>query len=155
VADLLRRSGLTLSLAESCSGGLLAKRITDLPGCSAYFLFGAVTYADSAKRGVLGVPAELLAQYGAVSSEVALAMAGAVRRVAASDLSLATTGIAGPDGGSREKPVGTVYVALAAPGGCQVQRFLFPGNREQVRALTVRAALEMLCDHLEQTAYIR
>ncbi len=144
VADLLRGSGLTLALAESCSGGLIAKRITDIPGSSEYFLLGAVTYANSAKIGVLGVPEELLLRHGAVSREVAVAMAGGVRGLAGSDLAIATTGIAGPEGGSRDKPVGTVYIALSDASGCQVQRYRFAGGRDEVRELTATTALELL-----------
>lgn len=151
VAGLLRVSGLTLAVAESCSGGLLAKRITDSPGSSAYFLFGAVTYANSAKIRVLAVPADTLAAHGAVSAEVAVAMAEGVRQLAGSDLSLATTGIAGPDGGSADKPVGTVYIALAAADGCSVLCHCFSGNREAVREATAEAALQLLASRLAVT----
>lgn len=150
VADLLRESGLTLALAESCSGGLISKRITDIAGSSAYFLLGAVTYANSAKTSLLGVPEEMLATCGAVSREVAAAMASGVRKLAASDMALATTGIAGPDGGSSEKPVGTVYIALACQGDCQVYRYRFSGGRDEVRELTASAALELLYAHLTE-----
>lgn len=150
VADLLRKSGLSLSLAESCSGGLISKRITDIAGSSEYFLLGAVTYANSAKMGVLGVPEELLLRHGAVSPEVAVAMASGVRDLAGSDLAIATTGIAGPDGGSREKPVGTVYIALIDGNGCQVHRYQFAGGRDEVRELTAIAALELLCFRLTE-----
>lgn len=148
VAALLRGSGLTLAVAESCSGGLIAKRITDIPGCSAYFLLGAVTYANSAKTAVLKVPEETLAKHGAVSAEVAIAMADGVRVVAGSDLALATTGIAGPDGGSSEKPVGTVYIAIIDGSGCEVRHYLFAGDRETVRNMTATAAMEFLYSRL-------
>jgi nicotinamide-nucleotide amidase len=148
VATLLRASGMTLAVAESCSGGLLAKRLTDIPGSSVYFLLGTVTYADSAKIRVLSVPADTLAFHGAVSAATAAAMAEGVRLLAGSDLSLATTGIAGPDGGTPAKPVGTVYVALAAADGCSVFCHCFTGNREMVREATADAALELLADRL-------
>lgn len=148
VAAFLRDGGLTLAVAESCSGGLLSKRITDIPGCSAYFLLGAVTYANSAKTAVLQVPEEILVKYGAVSAEVAIAMADGVRAVAGSDLALATTGIAGPDGGSSEKPVGTVYIAIVDGSGCEVRHYLFSGDRETVRNMTATAAMELLYSHL-------
>jgi nicotinamide-nucleotide amidase len=148
VAELLRRSGFTLALAESCSGGLISKRVTDIPGSSAYFLLGAVTYANSAKTAVLGVPEELLIRYGAVSSEVAVAMATGVRQLADSDLALATTGIAGPEGGSRDKPVGTVYISLVDREDCLVRRYQFDGDRDEVRRLTADTALELLGGHL-------
>jgi len=148
VAALLRGSGLSLALAESCSGGLISKRITDIAGSSEYFLFGAVTYANSAKMGVLGVPEELLLRHGAVSPEVAVAMASGVRDLAGSDLAIATTGIAGPDGGSREKPVGTVYIALIDGSGCLVHRYQFAGGRDEIRELTATAAMELLYSRL-------
>jgi len=148
LAALLRDSGLTLALAESCSGGLISKRITDIPGSSDYFLLGAVTYANSAKTGVLGVAEELLIRHGAVSREVALAMACGVRERAGSDLGLSTTGIAGPEGGSRDKPVGTVYIALADPNGCQVHCYRFAGGRDTVREMTATTALELLYSRL-------
>jgi nicotinamide-nucleotide amidase len=149
VAGLLKRSGLTLAVAESCSGGLIAKRITDIPGSSAYFLLGTVTYADSAKMNVLSVPAEILATHGAVSAATATAMAEGVRNLAGSDLALATTGIAGPDGGTAEKPVGTVYVAIADATGCKAFCHTFSGDRETVRNATADAALLLLAARLE------
>lgn len=152
IAGLLRGSGLTLAVAESCSGGLIAKRITDIPGSSEYFLLGAVTYANSAKERVLGVPKELLEKYGAVSSEVAAAMAKGVRALAASHIGLATTGIAGPDGGTAEKPVGTVFIAIASRDGCEVFRHCFTGNRKKVREATAEAALSLLLNNVSRTA---
>jgi nicotinamide-nucleotide amidase len=152
VAGLLRSSGLTVAVAESCSGGLLAKRLTDIPGSSAYFLLGTVTYADSAKIRVLSVPADMLASHGAVSAAVAAAMAEGVRLLAGSDLALATTGIAGPDGGMPAKPVGTVYIAIAAADGCSVFCHCFAGSREMVREATADAALELLAGRLVTVA---
>lgn len=148
IAGLFRNSGLTLAVAESCSGGLIAKRITDIPGSSEYFILGVVTYANSAKERVLGVPGELLAKYGAVSSEVAAAMAEGVRTLSGSHIAIATTGIAGPDGGTAEKPVGTVFIAIASAAGCEVFRHRFAGNRERVREATAEAALMLLLDRL-------
>jgi nicotinamide-nucleotide amidase len=148
VAELLRTSGLTLAVAESCSGGLLATRITDIAGASAYFLLGTVTYADSAKIRVLSVPAATLAAHGAVSAETAIAMAKGVRLLAGSDLALATTGIAGPGGGTAEKPVGTVFIAVADAAGCSVVRHCFAGDREAVRKATVETALQLLAGRL-------
>ena len=148
VADLLRAKGVTLSLAESCTGGLVAKRITDISGSSAYFLEGAVTYADAAKTRVLGIPSELLEEKGAVSAEVARAMAEGMRRRSGSDLALAVTGIAGPGGGSEEKPVGTVFIALADRAGCQAERYRFFGNSEEIRTITAFTALDRLRRHL-------
>ena len=148
VAELFRKRGLTLSLAESCSGGLIAKRITDIPGSSAYFSEGVVTYSNAAKSRLLGVSAELLDNFGAVSLECAAAMAEGVRLASGSDLGLAVTGIAGPDGGSDEKPVGTVFISLAAGKGCRTRRFCFNGSRDEIRTLTVWSALDWLRRYL-------
>lgn len=148
VAQLLRDHCLTLALAESCTGGLIAKRITDIPGSSAYFLEGLVTYGNAAKMRLLGVPSDLLDAKGAVSSECASAMAKGVRTAAGSDLGLAVTGIAGPDGGSDEKPVGTVFISLAAPDGCWTKRFQFHGSRDEIRDLTAWTALDWLRRYL-------
>lgn len=144
VARLLVDSGLTIAVAESCSGGLISKRITDIPGSSEYFLLGVVTYANSAKEKVLAVPEKLIEQHGAVSSEVAIAMAEGVRALAESDIAIATTGIAGPGGGTPEKPVGTVFIAIALPGGCEAFKYCFNGNREMVRESTAEGALLLL-----------
>jgi nicotinamide-nucleotide amidase len=144
LARLLKERGVTLALAESCTGGLLAGRITAVAGSSAYFLEGAVTYANAAKVRVLGVPEPLLAEKGAVSPETAEAMAAGMRRAAGSDLALAVTGIAGPDGGTPDKPVGTVYIALADSGGCLVRHCLFRGSREEIRTITAYTALDWL-----------
>jgi len=148
VAELFRDRGLTLSLAESCSGGLIAKRITDVPGSSRYFCEGLVTYSNRAKMRLLGIPNDLLNSCGAVSSECASAMAKGVRLASASDLGLSVTGIAGPDGGSEDKPVGTVYISLAAPDGCWTKRFQFSGNRDEIRTLTAWTALDWLRRYL-------
>jgi nicotinamide-nucleotide amidase len=144
IARLFRDSGITLSVAESCSGGLISKRITDLPGSSGYFNLGVVTYSNSSKERVLGVPHELIEIKGAVSNEVALAMAVGVRALSGSDVALATTGIAGPDGGTAEKPVGTVFIAIASQNGSEVFRHHFEGNREVVREATAESALTLL-----------
>jgi nicotinamide-nucleotide amidase len=149
VAGLLRATGLTLSLAESCTGGLLAKRLTDMPGSSAYFLEGIVTYADESKSRHLHVPAELLAEKGAVSAEVAMAMARGSRRASGSDVALAVTGIAGPGGGSTDKPVGTVFIALAARSGCQTKGYRFHGDRGEIREITSFMAMDWLRRHLQ------
>lgn len=144
VARLFREKGATLALAESCTGGLIAKRITDVAGSSAYFILGAVTYANGAKERLLDVSGELLAQMGAVSAEVAKAMARGARRLAGSDIALAVTGIAGPDGGSPEKPVGTVFIALADRTGCSAKEYRFSGDRERIRTITAVTAMEWL-----------
>ncbi|MGZ8441539.1 MAG: CinA family protein [Candidatus Deferrimicrobiaceae bacterium] len=143
LGSLLAASGRTLSVAESCTGGLMAGAITSIPGSSRYFPGGVVAYHDSAKISLLHVPPDLIAGHGAVSREVALAMAeGALSRFRA-DLAIAATGVAGPGGGSRGKPVGTVWVAIVARGGVRVaHRFRFHGGREAVRRETVRASFD-------------
>lgn len=148
VAALFRRKGVTLSLAESCTGGMIAKRVTDLAGSSAYFLEGAVTYSNEAKVGRLGVPAELLAKEGAVSAVVAMAMARGVRTTTGSDIGLAVTGIAGPEGGTEEKPVGTVFLALATGGDCKAKKYHFNWSRDRIRTMTAFTALDWLRRHL-------
>jgi nicotinamide-nucleotide amidase len=148
VAGLLQEKGLTLAFAESCTGGLLAKRITDVSGSSAYFLEGAVTYSDSSKIRYLNVPESLLEKKGAVSSEVAAAMAVGVRNASGSDIALSVTGIAGPDGGTQEKPVGTVFISLADHDTCETRNFLFNGDREAIRTITAFSALDWLRRHL-------
>lgn len=150
VAELFRNSCLTLALAESCTGGMIAKRITDIPGSSAYFLEGVVTYGNAAKIRLLGVSTDLLVTNGAVSSECASAMSKGVKAAAGSDLGLAVTGIAGPDGGNDEKPVGTVFISLAAPDGCWTKRFQFSGSRDEVRTLTAWTAMDWLRRYLLQ-----
>jgi len=148
VAGLFGRRLLTLAVAESCTGGLIAKRLTDVPGSSAFFLEGAVTYSNAAKERLLGVPRAILETRGAVSSECAAAMAAGVRAAAGSHLGLSVTGIAGPDGGTDDKPVGTVFISLAAPDGSWTKGFRFGGNREDVRTLTAWTALDWLRRYL-------
>lgn len=142
VGRVLRETGATLAVAESCSGGLIGHRLTEVPGSSAYLLADIVAYSNAIKERVLGVPADVLAQHGAVSAETAEAMACGVRRLAGSTLGLATTGIAGPDGGTAEKPVGTVWVALDGPAGTRSRRYQLWGTREWVKLLTSQIALD-------------
>ncbi len=144
VARLLTGAGLTLALAESCTGGLIAAHLTDIPGASAFLERAAVTYANSAKTDWLGVPAAVLERDGAVSEGCALAMARGIRQAAGSDLGLAVTGIAGPTGGTPQKPVGTVYLALAAADTEQVEMYRFTGDRGQIRLMAACMGLEWL-----------
>jgi nicotinamide-nucleotide amidase len=145
IATRLQARQAMLACAESCTGGWIAKQITDQPGCSTWFERGFVTYSNLAKHQLLGVPLALLAQQGAVSQPVAEAMAlGAITHSAA-DYALAVTGIAGPEGGSVDKPVGTVWLAWAGPSEVSSQLAQFAGDREQVRQATVQAALDGLC----------
>jgi nicotinamide-nucleotide amidase len=144
VGRLLSERRLTLATAESCTGGLVAERLTRVPGSSAYFVGGVVAYSDAVKTALLGVPAALLAEHGAVSEPVARAMAEGARRALGCDWALAVTGVAGPGGGSDEKPVGTVDLAWAGPGVTDHRRVRFLGARERVRALSAQAVLEGL-----------
>ena len=149
----LSASGKTVAVAESCTGGLLGGAITSIPGSSLYFSGGVMAYGNSAKISLLAVPPALIVARGAVSREVALAMAEGVLSLFRADLAIAVTGVAGPGGGSRGKPVGTVWVAVVAPGGVRhAHRFRFPGDREAVRRETVRAALGAAIDVLRSEA---
>jgi nicotinamide-nucleotide amidase len=141
VGDLLRQRGLTLALAESCTGGLVAELVTAAPGASEFFLGSAVTYANAAKRDLLGVPESLLERSGAVSAEVARAMAGGARQAFHSDLALALTGIAGPGGGSDAKPVGLVYCSVATGEGSVARELRLHGSRERIRRMAAFAGL--------------
>jgi nicotinamide-nucleotide amidase len=143
-ARLLTAAGLTVALAESCTGGLIATLLTDQPGASTFLERGAVTYANHAKTGWLKVPAPLIDRYGAVSAECARAMARGIRRAAGTDLGLAVTGIAGPDGGTVDKPVGTVFLALASAAGERVELFRFRGDRQQIRLHSACTAIDWL-----------
>jgi nicotinamide-nucleotide amidase len=148
VGQQLTTAGQTLALAESCTGGLIAKLLTDLPGASAFLERGAVTYANSAKRDWLQVPELLLEQHGAVSAECAVAMARGIRLAAGTDMGLAVTGIAGPDGGTPTKPVGTVFIAMTTATTERVKGYRFPGDRDSVRQLSACMGLDWLRRHL-------
>jgi nicotinamide-nucleotide amidase len=145
VVRRLSQQGATIAVAESCTGGLLANRFTNVPGASAVFLEGNVTYSNAAKTRTLGVSTELLNRVGAVSKEVALAMAEGARARAGTTYALSTTGIAGPDGGTPEKPVGTVFVGLAAADGpSQVESLFFPTDRATFKQIVTQSALDLL-----------
>jgi nicotinamide-nucleotide amidase len=148
VGALLKQRRLKLAVAESCTGGLIGARITNIAGSSEYFERAAVTYSNPAKTEMLGVPGVLLERYGAVSSEVAAAMARGIRETAKTDLGLSVTGIAGPDGGTEQKPVGLVYTALASAHGVKTNEHRFLGNREHVRMKASQMALDMVRRHL-------
>ena len=146
---LLMARGATLAVAESCTGGLIAKQLTDVPGSSGFFIFSGVTYANEAKVQVLGVKETTLAAVGAVHEDTALEMAAGARRVAGADFAIATTGIAGPDGGTEDKPVGTVCLGLATPEGGRAFRRVFPfGERDLNRRIFAAAAMDRLRQHL-------
>jgi len=148
VGKLLRKRRLTLGIAESCTGGLLQHRITEVPGSSDYFLGGAVTYANKLKTSSLGVPVPLLQKQGAVSAQTAKAMAVGVRKLTGSKLGLAVTGIAGPTGGTKKKPVGLVYIGLSHPGGVKALRCQFSGDRSTVKFKASQAALDLVRRHV-------
>lgn len=148
VGELLTSGGLSVSTAESCTGGALAAEITSVPGASAYFPGGVVTYANQAKTRELGVPADVLKKKGAVSGEVVSAMASGVRKNFGTDFGLAVSGIAGPGGGTAKKPVGEVWIGFATSQKTRVWMFRFSGNRALVRTKSVKKALEILWRHL-------
>lgn len=148
MGEILRKKGLSLAIAESCTGGLLGMRLTEVSGASHYFRGGIIAYANAVKASVLGIPWETLERHGAVSSECARAMAEGARKLLAADLALAITGIAGPTGGTGEKPVGLVYIALAHAQGTVVERHEFRGSRQGVRWSASEAALDLLFRHL-------
>jgi competence/damage-inducible protein CinA-like protein len=144
IVELLAKRNHTLTVAESCTGGLLANRITNVPGASKVFLAAYVCYANQAKIDMLNVDPQLIEKHGAVSEQVSRALAEHARTCARSDYALATTGIAGPGGGSQEKPVGTVYIALAASGETIAKEFFFPTDRETFKQIATQVALELL-----------
>jgi nicotinamide-nucleotide amidase len=137
-------NGFTLAVAESCTGGLIAQRLTEVPGSSVYFMEGVVSYSNESKTRTLGVDAELIAAHGAVSAQVAEAMAEGVKRRAETDFGLSVTGIAGPGGGSEEKPVGLVYIALADDAHTEHRKIMLPGDRHLIRWRASQAALDLL-----------
>jgi nicotinamide-nucleotide amidase len=147
IARLLTMNNATISAAESCTGGLLAQRLTSIAGSSSYFLGGAVCYSNELKTAWANVPAELIQTKGAVSTEVAVALADGIRRSVGSTLGVGITGIAGPGGGSDEKPVGTVHIALSHAGGVKERGVRFPGDREAIRYHASQLALDMVRLH--------
>jgi nicotinamide-nucleotide amidase len=148
VGYLLREDKKTLAVAESCTGGLVGHRITNVPGSSDYFIQGVIAYSNEAKKGLLSIPSDLIDKQGAVSYQVAQAMAQQVRKKAQADLGVGITGIAGPTGASHEKPVGLVYIALAWAEGCEVTKNLFLGKREAVKFQSSQKALDMIRRYL-------
>ncbi len=153
VSQMLRERGMTIATAESCTGGLIAKTLTDLAGSSDIFGFGTVTYANEAKTKLLGVPADLIEEKGAVSPEVAAAMAEGVRNLSGADIGLGITGIAGPGGGTEEKPVGLVYVGVAGAGGTRVEEFHLgtkTRTRNIIRKFAAARALNLVRKYLQQ-----
>jgi PncC family amidohydrolase len=148
IGDLLRRQGLRLAVAESCTGGLVGHRITNVPGSSTYYMGSVTAYAYEAKVRMLGVRWETLEKYGAVSKETVLEMASGVRRALAADIGLSISGIAGPGGGTIEKPVGLTWIGLSARGVDEAWRHIWQGDRLQIKEQTAQEALQLLADFL-------
>jgi len=144
VGEKLARQKMTIAVAESCTGGTLAKLLTDIPGASRYFTHGWVTYSNTAKTTELGIPADLIEKYGAVSEQVAQAMAQGARKKAQTDFAIGITGIAGPAGGTEQKPVGLVYISVDSDNGCDTKRCPFSGDRRFIRLRAAHTALNML-----------
>jgi len=144
VVDLLRAQNRTIATAESCTGGFLAHRLTNVPGASAVFMEGHVTYANEAKVRILGIDPGLLTTHGAVSEPVAAAMATQAKLLAGTDFALSTTGVAGPGGGTAAKPTGTVFIGLATPEGTRVTAHFYPTDRENFKQVVCQTALERL-----------
>jgi PncC family amidohydrolase len=145
-------AGLTVGTAESCTGGRIADALTDVAGSSGYLRGGVVAYADAIKRELLGVPPLVIAQHGAVSAQVARAMAEGARARLGVDLAVAVTGVAGPTGGTPGKPIGLAYVAVADPAGIEIRRFAWSGDREANKGASARAALELLVERAAAVA---
>jgi PncC family amidohydrolase len=148
-ASYFIQAGMTLATAESCTGGLIAHRLTNVSGASAYFLGSVVAYHNSVKHALLGVPEDVLAAHGAVSEGTARDMAEGVRRLVGATYGLAVTGVAGPTGGSVDKPVGLVYLAVARGDGTAVIRRQFSGTREEIKAQTAETAIKLLLEYFE------
>ena len=153
LGQLLQQKELIIAVAESCTGGLLSASITEIAGASAYFERGFITYSNQAKQELLGVPLHTLDTYGAVSEQTAAAMSQGVLAHSAADIALSITGIAGPDGGSADKPVGLVFFGLASKSGfCDTTRQIFSGDRAAVRQQAVEFALRLAVDYLSSAS---
>lgn len=151
IGDLLRARNFTLATAESCTGGLVADRITNIPGSSDYFVGGIVAYANAIKIHTLGVSSETLARYGAVSRETVIEMAHGARTGLRVDIAVSVSGIAGPGGGQPGKPTGTTWIGLAAFDGAWARTFIWDGDRQQNKAYSAKAALQFIFDYLTRT----
>jgi len=150
VSQQLKTKGLTLATAESCTGGLLAHILTNISGSSEYFDRGVISYSNTAKQELLDVSENTLKQHGAVSEQTAHAMAIGIKKRSHVDIGIAITGIAGPKGGTKDKPVGFVYIAIATPKNISVKKYLFSGDRLQIKENTCNAALAFLLEYLNQ-----
>lgn len=148
LGELLVQRGLHLAVAESCTGGLIGHRITNVPGSSAYYSGGVIAYANQVKMNVLGVSAQTLDEHGAVSEQTVLEMARGVRQALGTEIGAAISGIAGPDGGTAEKPVGLTWIGLSAPGVEKAWQHIWPGSRLQVKQQSAQQVLRILVDYL-------
>lgn len=148
LCEQLRRRGETLSVAESCTGGWLGRELTSVPGASDVFWGGVIAYSNAAKTEFAEVPSDLIAEFGAVSRQTAVALADGVRRRSGSDHSISITGIAGPDGGLPDKPVGTVWIAVSGPRGTVARQYRFDGPRDSIRSAAVVAAIGLMLETL-------
>lgn len=149
IIEKLIKKGITVATAESCTGGLIASEITAVPGSSSVFGYGMVTYSNEAKIKILGVREATLAAHGAVSSETAYEMAKGLKQLSGADVAISVTGIAGPGGGSEEKPVGLVYMGIAYGNTIQTKKNLFSGNRDEVRQKTTTTALQWIAEQID------
>ncbi len=152
IGDLLRKRGWTLSIAESCTGGLVCDRITDISGSSDYFMGGMVTYSNESKERHLGIPRKDIERYGAVSAQVARKMAQGIRKTFGTTLGLSTTGIAGPTGGSLKKPVGLVFIGLSDGKRTMIKKEIFKGSRRTIKEHSARRSLNHLYDFIKKVA---
>ena len=149
IGNIFNKKNWTLAVTESCTGGLLSDIITDLPGSSKFFLGGVIAYSNQVKLDLLKVSSEMLRTNGAVSPEVALLMSLGIRDILGSSVGVAITGIAGPGGGSQGKPIGLVYIAVITPHADVVERFVFPGNRREIKIQAAKTALELIIQALK------
>jgi len=154
IGRLFRKRGWRLSIAESCTGGLIGHRITNVPGSSDYFDGGVITYSNDAKIELLKVPEETIVTYGAVSRQTAVAMAEGIRKLRGIEVGIGVTGIAGPAGGTEAKPVGLVYIALSSPVRVECKEFRFDGDREMIKLQASEAALNMIRGLLEEPVVV-
>lgn len=150
IAKLLTEKKLKITTAESCTGGLIAKLLTDKSGASQYFGEGYVTYSNQAKRRLLGVMGETLEEYGAVSAQTAAQMCEGARAKSGADIALSVTGIAGPEGGTPQKPVGLVYIGVCGAHGTRTERCVFRGSRDEVRNAAAQRAMQIACEYIVQ-----
>jgi len=149
IGAILRKHGKTISIAESCTGGFISHRVTNVPGSSNYYNCSVIAYSNQSKIAILRVSPETLKKFGAVSRQTAIEMAQGIKQVSGSDLGLAVTGIAGPGGGTPEKPVGLVYICLASDESVVCEEFRFKGKREEIKFQASEAALQMIKNHVQ------